>query len=94
MDDMYRLDGLDFRPRDGVSAIDAGTVVPNVGEPYQGKAPDLGPIEHGDPCPTTDRESRNTEEDQTTVWTTRKEPVTAVYNRRRASFRIGRPLCS
>jgi hypothetical protein len=50
-DDMHRLEGLDFRLKPGTPAVDAGTVVPNISEPFHGKAPDLGPIELGDPMP-------------------------------------------
>ncbi len=50
-EDMYRLDGLDFRLKDGTVAIDAGAIVPNVSDSYNAKAPDLGPIEHGKPIP-------------------------------------------
>jgi hypothetical protein len=50
-EDMFRLNGLDFRLKPGTVAIDAGTIVPNISKPYHGKAPDLGPIEHGDPMP-------------------------------------------
>jgi hypothetical protein len=48
---MHRLEGLDFRLKPGTPAVDAGTVVPNISEPFHGKAPDLGPIELGDPMP-------------------------------------------
>ena len=47
----YRLEGLDFRLTDGAPAIDAGKVLANINEDYRGEAPDLGPIEHGDPMP-------------------------------------------
>jgi len=47
----YRLPGLDFRLQDGAQAIDAGTVVPNINDGFNGRAPDLGAIEHGDPMP-------------------------------------------
>lgn len=47
----YRLEDVDFRLKDGVVAIDAGTVVPNVSEEYNGQAPDLGAIEHGEDMP-------------------------------------------
>ena len=47
----YRLPGLDFRLKDGSKAIDAGKVIPNINADYNGDAPDLGPIEHGEPMP-------------------------------------------
>jgi hypothetical protein len=50
-EDMHRLDGLDFRLKPGSAAIDAGTPVPNVSAEYAGEAPDLGPIELGQPMP-------------------------------------------
>lgn len=48
---LYRLEGLDFRLKDGAPAIDAGTVLPNINDDYAGDAPDLGPIEHGRDMP-------------------------------------------
>jgi hypothetical protein len=48
---LYRLEGLDFRLKDGAPAIDAGTVMPNVNEEYDGAAPDFGAIERGEPMP-------------------------------------------
>jgi len=50
-DELYRLEGLDFRLKPGSPAIDAGTVIPNINEDYTGKAPDLGPLEVGQPVP-------------------------------------------
>ncbi len=47
----YPLDGLDFRLKPDTPAIDAGVVIPNINEDFSGKAPDLGPIEHGKPMP-------------------------------------------
>ncbi len=47
----YRLEGLDFRLVDGAAAIDAGMPLPNVNDGHNGKAPDLGAIEHGEPMP-------------------------------------------
>jgi hypothetical protein len=47
----YELPGLDFRLKDGSVAIDAGTVVPNINNEFNGEAPDLGAIEHGEPMP-------------------------------------------
>ncbi len=46
-----RLEDVDFRLKDGVPAIDAGTIIPNINEDFNGSAPDLGPIEHGTPLP-------------------------------------------
>jgi hypothetical protein len=47
----YTLEGMDFRLQDGSPAIDAGCVIPNVNESHAGAAPDLGPIEFGEPMP-------------------------------------------
>jgi hypothetical protein len=37
--------------RRGSNAIDAGAVIPNINEDYQGSAPDLGAHEFGKPLP-------------------------------------------
>ncbi len=47
----YRLEGLDFRLRDGAPAIDAGKVLPNINDDFNGAGPDIGAIEFGDEAP-------------------------------------------
>jgi hypothetical protein len=42
---------VDLRPADGSPLIDAGVVVPNVSDRFNGKAPDIGAYEHGAPAP-------------------------------------------
>ncbi len=41
----------DLRLKEGSPAIDAGTVLPNIAEEYNSKAPDLGALEFGAPLP-------------------------------------------
>ena len=41
----------DLRLKEGSPAIDAGVVVPNITEIFEGKAPDLGALESGAPLP-------------------------------------------
>ncbi len=48
---LYDATVLDFTPRAGSAAIDAGTVLPNITDGYTGKAPDLGALERGRPAP-------------------------------------------
>lgn len=45
------LPQLDLRLRDKTAAVDAGQVLPNFNDGYQGGAPDLGAIELGQPVP-------------------------------------------
>jgi hypothetical protein len=47
----YNFFDFDFRLKDGVVAIDAGKPLPNINDGFNGKAPDLGAIEHGEPIP-------------------------------------------
>ncbi|NQT53155.1 right-handed parallel beta-helix repeat-containing protein, partial [bacterium] len=41
----------DLRLKDGSAAVDAGVVLANINDGYQGKAPDLGAFELGAPLP-------------------------------------------
>lgn len=45
------VDAVDLRLREGSAAIDAGLVLPNVTDGFQGAAPDLGAYEYGVPPP-------------------------------------------
>jgi hypothetical protein len=45
------VESIDLRLRAGAPAIDRGTVLPNVTDGFQGRAPDLGAYEHGVPLP-------------------------------------------
>ncbi len=47
----YRGEQLDFRLKDGGPAVDRGVVLPNFNDGFQGKAPDLGALELGEPMP-------------------------------------------
>ncbi|MFP4380979.1 MAG: hypothetical protein ACLFUS_10815 [Candidatus Sumerlaeia bacterium] len=47
----YNFFDFDFNLKDGVAAVDAGMVLPNINDGFKGKAPDLGAIERGDPMP-------------------------------------------
>jgi hypothetical protein len=42
---------VDFRLTRRASAVDGGTIIPNVTDNYRGRAPDLGAVEFGDPLP-------------------------------------------
>jgi hypothetical protein len=44
-------DSVDLRLKAGAKAVDAGTVIPNVTDGFNGKAPDLGAYEQGQPLP-------------------------------------------
>ena len=48
---VYPVAGYDFRLKKGSKAIDAGCVLPNITDGFQGDAPDLGALEHGNPLP-------------------------------------------
>jgi hypothetical protein len=48
---IYPVEGYDFRLKPGSKAVDAGVVLPNVTDGYQGKAPDLGALERGGEIP-------------------------------------------
>jgi hypothetical protein len=45
------VDSIDLRLREGASAIDAGTILPNVTDGFRGSSPDLGAYEFGAPLP-------------------------------------------
>lgn len=47
-DHMRDPDNYDFRPREGSALIDAGTVVAEVSDTFNGSAPDAGAYEYGD----------------------------------------------
>jgi hypothetical protein len=44
---IYQVEGYDFQLKKSAKAIDAGCVLPNVNDTYDGKAPDLGAVESG-----------------------------------------------
>jgi len=46
---VYHIDGFDFRLNKSSKAIDAGCILHNITDNYEGKAPDLGAIEYGRP---------------------------------------------
>lgn len=48
---VYHATDLNFKLRSGSAAVDAGVAIPNVNDRYQGKAPDLGALELGEPEP-------------------------------------------
>ncbi|MBN2240547.1 MAG: hypothetical protein JW712_12305 [Dehalococcoidales bacterium] len=48
---IYKAEELDFRLKSDAAAIDAGCILPNVNDNYNGKAPDLGALEAGQPLP-------------------------------------------
>jgi hypothetical protein len=50
-DPLVDPDEVDLAPADGSPLIDAGVVIPNVNEDYEGDAPDIGPYEKGRPKP-------------------------------------------
>jgi len=47
----YQAKEFDFRLKPGCAAIDAGCVLPNINDKFNGKAPDLGAVELDDPTP-------------------------------------------
>jgi hypothetical protein len=42
---IYPKEGYDFNLRKGSPAVDAGLVLPNINDNYQGEAPDMGALE-------------------------------------------------
>jgi hypothetical protein len=48
---LYNPENMDFRLRAKSAAIDAGIVLPTINDGYQGRAPDLGAYEFGQPLP-------------------------------------------
>jgi hypothetical protein len=48
---IYRAEELDFRLRANSVAVDAGCILPNINDDFEGKAPDLGALEVGHPPP-------------------------------------------
>jgi hypothetical protein len=48
---VYARDELDFRLKPNSVAVDAGCPLPNVNDGFNGKAPDLGALEVGQPLP-------------------------------------------
>jgi len=48
---LYRPEDFDLQLRRGAKPIDAGVVLPNVNDGFQGRAPDLGAYEYGQPVP-------------------------------------------
>jgi hypothetical protein len=48
---LYDPEALDFALRERSTAVDAGTVLPNITDGFTGRAPDLGALERGLPAP-------------------------------------------
>ena len=48
---LYDPEEIDLRLRRGSRAIDAGIVLPNINDGYDGRAPDLGAYEYGQDMP-------------------------------------------
>lgn len=48
---LYDADSLDFRLREGASAIDRGMPLPTITEGFNGDSPDLGALEYDAPMP-------------------------------------------
>ncbi len=48
---VFTRDELDFRLKPNAVAVDAGCPLPNINEDFNGKAPDLGALEVGQPLP-------------------------------------------
>lgn len=48
---IYHATDLDFRLRESTRAVDVGVRLPNINDGFNGRAPDLGAIEAGDPVP-------------------------------------------
>jgi hypothetical protein len=48
---VYKLEGDDFQLQPDSAAVDAGCVIPNVNDDFDGKAPDLGALEVGQEMP-------------------------------------------
>jgi hypothetical protein len=48
---LYRPEDFDFRLKPGSAAIDKGIVLPTINDDFEGKAPDLGAYESGQPLP-------------------------------------------
>jgi hypothetical protein len=48
---LYEAEELDFRLRQNAIAVDAGCILPNINDDFEGRAPDLGALEVGLPMP-------------------------------------------
>ena len=48
---LYKASDLDFRLKPGSTAVDRGTMLPNITDGFTGQAPDLGALEVGQPAP-------------------------------------------
>jgi hypothetical protein len=48
---VYQAEKLDFKLKDGCSAVDADVLLPNVNNEFAGTGPDLGALEVGEPVP-------------------------------------------
>ena len=48
---IYKAEDLDFRLLPNSVAVDAGCILPNINDDFEGKAPDLGALEVGQPSP-------------------------------------------
>lgn len=46
---IYKAEELDFRLRPNSVGVDAGCILPNINDDFEGKAPDLGALEVGQP---------------------------------------------
>ena len=56
---LYDPEDVDLRLRRGAAAIDAGVVLPNINDGYEGRAPDLGAYEFGRELPHYGPRARN-----------------------------------
>ena len=48
---IYKAEDLDFRLKPNATAVDAGCILPNVNDDFNGSAPDIGALEVGQPLP-------------------------------------------
>ena len=48
---VYKAEAVDFQLKPGSAAVDRGVVLPNITDGFNGKAPDLGALEAGQPPP-------------------------------------------
>ena len=51
LQNLYDADSLDFRLREGASAIDKGMQLPTITDDFTGESPDLGALEYAAPVP-------------------------------------------
>src|SRR6185369_11274475 len=48
---LYKAEDFDFRLKPGAAAVDRGAVLPTITHGFEGRAPDLGALEVGQPLP-------------------------------------------